>query len=85
MSFIGKAKEQTPKAEQSTPGSPKDNPKRPLQMGDHVFLLALDGRANDIIKAHIASQSPWREWKVVLHISIKQLVLTEQTIVQHSA
>lgn len=39
---------------------------------------------NDI-RAHIASQSPQREGKVVLHISIKQLVLTEQTIIQHSA
>lgn len=40
---------------------------------------------NSIIRAHIASQSPQREGKVVLHISIKQLVLTEQTIIQHSA
>jgi len=69
---------------QSSHGSPKDNPKCPLQMGDHIFLLLLDRRANDIIKAYIASQSPWREGKVVLHISIKQLVLTEQTIIQHS-
>ena len=43
---------------QSARGSPKDNPKCPLQMGDEIFLLTLDRRANDIIKAYIASQSP---------------------------
>lgn len=52
-------------------------------MGD-TFLLTVDRRENDIIKAHIASQNPWRKGEEVLHISIKQLVLTEWTIIQHS-
>lgn len=52
-----------------------------------VIMFSCSHRTEGLndIRAHIASQSPRREGKVVLHISIKQLVLTEQTIIQHSA
>lgn len=79
-SFSGKAWEQTPKA-----ALRKMTQSTCSELEITFSWSHWTEEQNSIIRAHIASQSPQREGKVVLHISIKQLVLTEQTIIQHSA